>query len=87
MKTIISVFARVFMALATYTIAALAVVMVAGIGLLTEFKTYIGIFERTLSAIILMMFSTSASGAVYVGNKLFGSMALTSVEPDPHRQW
>ena len=56
------------------------VVMVVGLGAdpVNEFKNYVGVFERTLSAFALMMYSASVSGAVFIGNKLFGSKASTS---------
>ncbi|PCI86643.1 MAG: hypothetical protein COB24_08915 [Hyphomicrobiales bacterium] len=79
---------RSFMGLLAFFGSAIVIVLSVVLEPLFAVKAYALLFGRTLSNYALMVFLPSASGAVFIGNKVFGSMAVTAVcvETGVHRR-
>lgn len=61
-----------FASVVSFMAAGVAVVVDLAVGLVDEFRDYIGVVDRLLSALVVMMYSVSVSGAVFIGNRVFG---------------
>lgn len=79
-------FLRGFVACASVLTSTIVVVMAVALEPLFRLKTFVDERSHIVSELLVMLYSASASGGIYVGNKLFGSTALASVKPVPwHR--
>lgn len=71
-----------FLSLAAFSISFLSTVLSVGLQPFMLFKTFVVICSHMLADLLVMMYSASVSGAICVGNKLFGSVAATAYAPD-----
>lgn len=79
---------RLFMGLMCFVGTAFVMVLSVVLEPLFSVKTFALLCGRTLSDFALMVYAVCESGAVFIGNKVFGTMALTAVdvESGEHRR-
>lgn len=79
-RNYLGTFAGALMALAKFATTTFIIVLSVVLEPLFSVKTYALLCGRTLSDFALMMFATAISGAVFIGNKLAGTMATTATD-------
>ncbi len=82
-RLFVSVISRVFAFVACFVGDVVAVVASVSTDVWREFKAFVGVCDHMLSHMLVMMYSASVSGAVHVGNKLFGSVVVLHSKPVP----
>ena len=75
-------FGGAIMGLLSFMHTAMVIVLSVVLEPLFSVKTFALLCGRTLSDFALMMFVGCASGAVFIGNKVFGTMAVTACDVD-----